>query len=88
MRIALAVIVLLVVGSCGLVLFSRVRHYRIDIAPNQNAYDGASRFPPVNYLSRANYAPEGRPLLRWLWAWHAAMAIVVVIALWLIFSSL
>jgi hypothetical protein len=86
-RIILAVGVFWVTGTVGLALYSAVRRYRTDLKPDQNAYEGSSKFPIVNYLSPGNYSQDGRPLLRWFWAWHAAMPIAVVIVLWLVMST-
>jgi hypothetical protein len=66
----------------GLVLFVRIRPYRIDIKRAQNAYEGASRSNKINYLSRANYSPDGQRLLRWFWVQHAAQVATAGILLW------
>jgi hypothetical protein len=87
MRIVLAVGVFWLVGSCGLVLFSRLRRYRIDLKPDQNAYDGASRVPPANYLSRANYSTDGYALLRWFWTWHVVMLATQAVIIWLLLGA-
>jgi hypothetical protein len=87
LRIILAVAAFGITGAVGLVLYSALRRYRTDLKPGQDAYDGASSIPIVNYLSPGNYSNDGLVLLRWFWAWHGAMAIAIVTALWLVMST-
>jgi hypothetical protein len=87
MRILFAVLSFWMMGSIGLVIYSRIRQYRIDLKPDQSAYEGASSIPQVNYLSPANYSPAGRRLLRLFWVWHGLMFVTVVTDGWLIFST-
>jgi hypothetical protein len=81
----LSVTALLSVGAffvstlVGLIMFSRLRAYRIDLKPEQDGYDGESKLPPVNYLSWANYSRGGRPLLAWFWVWHIFMLVLLVV---------
>jgi len=88
MRIVLAVISFSTIGSVGLVMYGRIRQYRTDLRRDQNAYEGASAIPQVNYLSRANYSPAGHRLLLMFWVWHGVMIATIVTDLWLIFNSL
>lgn len=85
-RIVLAVGLSWIAGAVGLVLFAAIRRYRIDIKPTQDAYQGASRLPPVNYLSPRNYTPAGQRLLRWFWAWYLLMLIVAIVD-WLLVTA-
>ena len=87
LRIILAVAAFWITGAVGLVLGSALRRYRTDLKPDQNAYEGASSIPMVNYLSPGNYSKDGLVLLRWFWVWHAAMPIAIVTALWLVMST-
>lgn len=78
MGIVLGVFTALIVAVSGLVLFTRLRPFRIDISPNQDAYEGQSMIPQDNYLSRNNYRPEAYPLLRIFWLWHGVWAVTLV----------
>ncbi len=72
MCIAVAFISFFVLQIWGIVLFVRLRPYRIDLKQGQHGYEGASRVNAVNFFSRANYSPEGQRLLRWTWAQRVA----------------
>lgn len=63
----------------GLVIFSKLRAYRIDLKAGQDAYEGKSKLSPVNYLSRANYSRNGHPLLELFWVWHILMLALLII---------
>jgi hypothetical protein len=69
-----------------LVLFAKLRRYRIDLAPGQHAGEGESPFWQQNVLNRGNYSPEGKRLLRWLSVAQAVglLCSIGVAVLWLL----
>ncbi|MDQ2930835.1 MAG: hypothetical protein M3Y05_08495 [Gemmatimonadota bacterium] len=55
-------------SSIGLVLFSKLRQYRID--PRDGEDDkSAFGFSRATYMSRVSYSEDGHALLYWFWAW-------------------
>lgn len=88
LRILLAAALFWILGTIGLVLFSALRSYRTDLTRDQNAYEGSSWLPIVNYLSAGNYSHDGLRLLRVFWAWHLAMFIALVAIAWLVRPAL
>ncbi|RMG70583.1 MAG: hypothetical protein D6722_08520 [Bacteroidetes bacterium] len=57
--------------GCGimaaLVLPHALAKYRTDIPPGTSPYQGRSIFKQWNYANPANYTPEGRQRLKWLY---------------------
>jgi hypothetical protein len=86
-RLIVAALTSCLMAAIGLVLFSRLRPFRVDLAPDQNAYEGSSRFPPVNYLSRRNYSSDGHALLVLFWGWHLLMPFALAAIMWLVSST-
>lgn len=63
-----AILVLCAVGVPAIwvsALLLRLREHRVDLAPSDSVFEGASRLWQVNVMRSANYDLVGRRLLRW-----------------------
>jgi hypothetical protein len=68
----------LVLVIAQLVVFVQLREHRIDLRPEQSAFEGYSRVWQGNVLRSKNYTTRGRRWLRWFVTLQVALGLLVL----------